>query len=151
MTQAVHAAGGCIVLQLMHCGRIGSYHNKDPEARTSLPARGARRRQDFHRRGGPVEFDMPEALTLPEDAGRIGEYAEAARRRSTQGSMAWSCTARPAIRRCSLPNRHQPTARYYGATLSARLRFVIETFEALNTPCSAADGSAAYLSRQPLQ
>ena len=38
VTDAVHAAGGCIVLQLMHCGRIGSRLNKAADAETVAPS-----------------------------------------------------------------------------------------------------------------
>jgi N-ethylmaleimide reductase len=51
VTEAVHAAGGCIVLQLMHCGRIASHHNKEAGARTSSSSCCARR-EDLHRPGG---------------------------------------------------------------------------------------------------
>ena len=38
VTQAVHEAGGNMVMQLMHCGRIGSKHNKEPGAETVAPS-----------------------------------------------------------------------------------------------------------------
>ena len=34
VTAAVHAEGGRIVAQIMHCGRIGSHHNKEPGTET---------------------------------------------------------------------------------------------------------------------
>jgi N-ethylmaleimide reductase len=38
VTDAVHAEGGRIVAQIMHCGRVGSHLNKDPGAETVAPS-----------------------------------------------------------------------------------------------------------------
>lgn len=79
VTDAVHAAGGCIVVQLMHCGRIGSQYNKDADARTVAPSAVRAAGKMFTDAAGLVDFDLPEALTLPEIQAVIGEYAAAAR------------------------------------------------------------------------
>ena len=40
VTDRVHGAGGRIVAQLMHTGRVGSHHNKAPGARPVAPSAG---------------------------------------------------------------------------------------------------------------
>jgi N-ethylmaleimide reductase len=132
VTQAVHAAGGCIVLQLMHCGRIGSHYNKDPDARTVAPSAVRAAGKMFTDAAGLVDFDMPEALTLREIQGVIGEYAVAARAAQRAGFDGVELHGASGY----LPMQFLSTgtnrrADGYGGTLNARLRFVIETLEAL--------------------
>jgi len=132
VTQAVHAAGGCIVLQLMHCGRIGSHYNKDPDARTVAPSAVRAAGKMFTDAAGLVDFDMPEALTLREIQGVIGEYAVAARAAQRAGFDGVELHGASGY----LPMQFLSTgtnrrADGYGGTLSGRLRFVIETLEAL--------------------
>ena len=35
VTESVHARGGKIVMQIMHCGRVASHHNKPTRARNA--------------------------------------------------------------------------------------------------------------------
>jgi N-ethylmaleimide reductase len=133
VTQAVHAAGGCIVLQLMHCGRIGSHYNKDPDARTVAPSAVRAAGKMFTDVAGLVDFDMPEALTLAGIQAVIGEYAEAARAAQRAGFDGVELHGASGY----LPMQFLSTgtnqrADGYGGSLSARLRFVIETLEALS-------------------
>ncbi len=132
VTEAVHAAGGCIVLQLMHCGRIGSHYNKDPDARTVAPSAVRAAGKIFTDAVGLVDFDMPEALTLPQIQTVIGEYAAAARAAQQAGFDGVELHGASGY----LPMQFLSTgtnqrADGYGGSLSARLRFVIETLEAL--------------------
>ncbi len=60
VTAAVHAAGGTIVLQMMHVGRIASRLNKDPDARTVAPSALRASGKMFTDAAGLVEFDTPE-------------------------------------------------------------------------------------------
>jgi N-ethylmaleimide reductase len=132
VTEAVHAAGGCIVLQLMHCGRIGSHYNKDPDARTVAPSAVRAAGKMFTDAAGLVEFDMPEALTLREIQGVIGEYAAAARaaqRAGFDGVELHGASGYLPMQFLSTGTNRRTDG--YGGTVSARLRFVIETLEAL--------------------
>ena len=133
VTEAVHGNGGCMVLQLMHCGRIGSYHNKDPGARTLAPSALRAAGKIFTDEVGPVEFDTPEELTLPEVQAVIAEYAAAARQAQRAGFDGIELHAAsgylPMQFLSSGTNLRRDT---YGATLSGRLRFVIECVEALS-------------------
>ncbi len=77
VTDAVHADGGKIVLQIMHCGRIGVSQNKDPGAETIAPSAVRAAGQMFTDTAGMVDFDMPRALETDEVPGVIAEFGEA--------------------------------------------------------------------------
>lgn len=132
VTNAVHAAGGRIVLQLMHCGRIASHLNKDPDARTVAPSAVRAAGRMFTDAAGPVEFDMPEALTPGGIADVIGEYAHAARQAQRAGFDGVELHAASGY----LPMQFLSTGTNlrsdaYGGSVAGRVRFVIETLEAL--------------------
>jgi N-ethylmaleimide reductase len=132
VTAAVHAAGGCIVLQLMHCGRIASHYNKEPAARTVAPSALRARGRIFTDSAGLVEFDTPTALATAEVAGVIGEFAAAARAAQHAGFDGLELHAASGY----LPMQFLSTGTNqrsdgYGGSVNARLRFVVETLEAL--------------------
>ena len=132
VTNSVHAAGGRIVLQLMHCGRIASHHNKAADARTVAPSALRAAGKMFTDAAGLVEFDMPEALTPGGIADVIGEYAHAARQAQRAGFDGVELHAASGY----LPMQFLSTgtnlrADHYGGSLQGRLRFVTEALEAL--------------------
>ena len=132
VTEAVHRGGGCIVLQLMHCGRIGSHHNKAPGARTLAPSALRAAGKIFTDDVGLVEFDTPEELSLPEVQGVIAEYAAAARQARLAGFDGVELHAASGY----LPMQFLSTGTNlrrdaYGGGLNGRLRFVVECLEAL--------------------
>ncbi len=132
VTGAVHRGGGCIVLQLMHCGRIGSHHNKAPGARTLAPSALRAAGRIFTDDAGLVEFDTPEELTLPEVQAVIAEYAAAARhaqRAGFDGVELHAASGYLPMQFLSTGTNHRQDA--YGVTLAGRLRFVIECLESL--------------------
>jgi N-ethylmaleimide reductase len=133
ITQAVHAQGGTIVLQLMHCGRIASRHNKDPQARTVAPSALRAQGRMFTDAAGLVEFDTPEELASAEVPLVIEEYAQAAhaaRRAGFDGVELHAASGYLPMQFLSSGTNQRSDA--YGGTLSARLRFVIDTLEALS-------------------
>jgi N-ethylmaleimide reductase len=79
VTDRVHAAGGRIVVQLMHVGRVASRHNKHPDARTVAPSALRARVQMYTDAAGMQGCDEPEALALTEIPAVVAEYALAAR------------------------------------------------------------------------
>jgi N-ethylmaleimide reductase len=132
VTNAVHAAEGRIVLQLMHCGRIASHYNTDADARTVAPSAVRAAGTMFTDAAGPVEFDLPEALTLGGIADVIGEYAHAARQAQRAGFDGVELHAASGY----LPMQFLSTGTNlrsdaYGGSVAGRVRFVIETLEAL--------------------
>ncbi|MBF5006801.1 alkene reductase [Diaphorobacter caeni] len=80
VTDAVHARGGSIVLQLMHSGRIGSHRIKPAGTRTvsasALKAQG----QIWTDSAGMQDFDTPVALSTEEVKAAISTHAQAAQR-----------------------------------------------------------------------
>jgi NADPH2 dehydrogenase/N-ethylmaleimide reductase len=78
VTDAVHARGGLIVLQIMHAGRIGSHHIKGPGVPTVAPSALAARGEIFTDSAGMQPFDDPHALTVDEVRQVVGEYRQAA-------------------------------------------------------------------------
>ena len=79
VTDAVHSEGGRIVLQIMHCGRIGVAANKDPGAETIAPSAIRAAGQMFTDTDGMVDFDMPRALETDEIPALIAEFGQATR------------------------------------------------------------------------
>src|ERR1700759_2474702 len=74
VTDAVHAEGGRIVLQIMHCGRISVKANKAPGAETIAPSAIRANGQMFTDTDGMVDFDMPRALETDEIADGGAEF-----------------------------------------------------------------------------
>lgn len=132
VTAAVHAGGARIVVQLMHCGRIGSHYNKDLGARTVAPSAVRAAGKIFTDQAGLVDFDMPEALTVAEITEVIGHYqaaAHAARRAGFDGVELHAASGYLPMQFLSSGTNQRADG--YGGSLTGRLRFVIETLEAL--------------------
>jgi N-ethylmaleimide reductase len=132
VTQAVHAKGGCIVLQLMHCGRIANRHNKDAAARTVAPSALRARGRMFTDAHGYLDFDTPEALTSAEVPQVIAEYAaaaQAARRAGFDGVELHAASGYLPMQFLSSGTNLRSDA--WGGSLNGRLRFVVDTLEAL--------------------
>ncbi|MBS0378932.1 MAG: alkene reductase [Proteobacteria bacterium] len=138
VSEAVHGAGGRIVMQLMHCGRIGSHLNKAPGTRTLAPSAIRAAGRIFTDAAGLVDFDVPEALTLREVADAIEAFAAAARAARAAGFDGVELHAASGY----LPMQFLSTGTNrrtdaYGGSLFGRLRFVIETIEALVAACGS--------------
>ncbi|MBS0577860.1 MAG: alkene reductase [Proteobacteria bacterium] len=132
VTEAVHAAGGTIVLQMMHVGRIASRLNKDADARTVAPSAVRASGRIFTDAAGLVEFDTPLELSVEGIRDTIGEYAQSARAAQLAGFDGVELHAASGY----LPMQFLSTGTNlrrdaYGGTLAKRLRFVIEVLETL--------------------
>ena len=132
VTDAVHAGGGSIVLQMMHCGRIASHHNKEPDARTVAPSALRASGRMFTDAAGLVEFDTPEELSPEGIRATIGEYAQSARAAQLAGFDGVELHAASGY----LPMQFLSTGTNqrrdgYGGTLARRLRFTVELLETL--------------------
>lgn len=78
VTDAVHARGGLIVLQLMHGGRIGSRHIKPAGVETVAPSAIRAAGEVFTDAAGMQPFDEPRALSTDEVRAVVREYRQAA-------------------------------------------------------------------------
>ena len=139
VTDAVHAEGGRIVVQLMHCGRICSHLNKAPGAETVAPSAIRARGKIFAEGAGMVDLDQPRALALEEIPGVVAEYREAtaAALRAGFDGVELHCTSGylPAQFLSTGTNRREDA---YGGSVENRIRFVLEVLTAMAAEASAA-------------
>jgi N-ethylmaleimide reductase len=78
VTDAVHAAGGRIVIQLWHVGRV-SHVSLQPDGRAPVSSTGRRAHAKTYLAGGFAEVSTPRALVADEIPGVVASYREAAR------------------------------------------------------------------------
>ena len=132
VTDAVHGEGGLIVLQIMHCGRIGAKANKDPGAETIAPSAIRAAGQMFTDTAGMTDFDMPRALSLDEIPGVIDEFGEATAKAMEAGFDGVELHAASGY----LPMQFLSTGTNkrtdrYGGSAENRIRAVVEMLEAM--------------------
>ncbi|MBM5810414.1 MAG: alkene reductase [Gammaproteobacteria bacterium] len=132
VTGAVHAAGGHIVVQLMHTGRVASRHNKAAGARTVAPSAVRAQVSMFTDAAGMQDCDEPEALTLDGIRAVIDEYVAAAHNAHAAGFDGVELHAAsgylPMQFLCASTNQRSDP---YGGSAAARARFTVELMEAL--------------------
>jgi N-ethylmaleimide reductase len=78
-TAAVHARGGLIFVQLMHCGRIAHQDNLPPGAHVVAPSAVLAKGEMFTVAHGMQPHTVPIALTISEIRDAVEEYAQAAK------------------------------------------------------------------------
>lgn len=131
VTDAVHAAGGRIFVQLMHAGRV--WHSSLlpgkvlPVAPSAVAVSG-----EVHTFDGKVPFETPRPLETAEIAVVVGEYRRAAELSVSAGFDGVELHAATGY----LPNQFQVTGSNrrtdpYGGSLENRSRFTLEVVEAL--------------------
>jgi N-ethylmaleimide reductase len=132
VTSAVHARGGRVVAQLMHVGRIASRYNKRPEARTVAPCAVRASVTLYTDAAGMQPCDEPEPLSATGIAAVIDEYANAAKLARSAGfdGVELHCTSGYLPMQFLASNTNLRTDGY-GGDATRRVRFVIETLEAL--------------------
>lgn len=132
VTEAVHAEGGRIVLQLMHVGRAASQHNKPSGAATLAPSPLRARTQVFSDSHGLVDTDEPQALTLQGISEVIEDYRQAALNARQAGfdGVELHCTSGylPMQFMASGSNQRSDA---YGGDATARVRFAKEVIEVM--------------------
>jgi N-ethylmaleimide reductase len=131
VTSAVHAQGGLIYAQLWHTGRAG--HSS---ARAGVPgvAPSAIRieGQQSFTRDGPMDFEVPHALTIEEIKAVISDYRVAAMNARIAGFDGVELHAAFGY----LPNQFLVDAANqrtdsYGGSIDNRVRFTLEVLQAL--------------------
>ena len=132
VADAVHEAGGRIVLQLMHVGRAAVRANKAPDAETVAPSAIPCPDPIPGPDGVPVPTEMPRALETAEVAGVIAEYVAAARNARAAGldGVELHCASGYLPMQFLSSNTNQRTDAY-GGSVEKRVRFVVETLAAL--------------------
>ena len=138
VTEAVHAEGGRIVLQLMHVGRAASRHNKPAGAATVAPSALRARTQVFSDAAGLVDTDEPQALTLQGIGEVIEDYRQAALNARLAGfdGVELHCTSGylPMQFMASGSNQRSDA---YGGDVTGRVRFAKEVIEAMASAIGA--------------
>ena len=132
VADAVHQAGGRIVMQLMHVGRAAVRANKAPDAETVAPSAIPCPDPIPGPDGVPVPTEMPRALDTAEIPGVIAEYVAAARNSRAAGldGVELHCASGYLPMQFLSSNTNLRTDRY-GGSAENRVRFVAETLAAL--------------------
>jgi len=132
VADAVHGEGGKIVVQLMHVGRAAVIANKDPDAETIAPSAIPCRERIPGPDGVQAATAMPRALETSEIAGVIAEYAAAAANARAAGldGVELHCTSGYLPMQFLSTGSNKRSDRYGGSTPN-RIRFVVETLEAM--------------------
>ncbi|MEU7078610.1 MULTISPECIES: alkene reductase [Streptomyces] len=131
VTDGVHQAGGRIVAQLMHAGRISHPDNKH-HAETVAPSAIAAPGEMFTATG-PQPHPTPRALTLADIPGVIDEYVQAARNAIDAGMDGIELHGANGylLHQFLAPSANQRTDTY-GGSPQARARFVIKVAQAVS-------------------
>ncbi|MBT8766029.1 alkene reductase [Metapseudomonas boanensis] len=137
-SQVQQRGGASTVLQLMHVGRVATRYNKAADAETVAPSAIAARGSLFSDSHGMVPMDVPRALEASEIVKVIEEYRQAAQNARAAGfdGVELHCSSgylpMQFLMACS--NQRQDG---YGGSLQKRIRFVVETLEALSETIGA--------------
>jgi N-ethylmaleimide reductase len=132
VTDAVHAEGGTIVAQLMHCGRVAAAENKPADAETVAPSAIRARGKMFTDAAGLVPFVAPRALRGEEIPGIVAEYARATQLAYEAGfdgvELHGTSGYLPAQFLSTGTNQRDDA---WGGSLEKRLRFPLEVLDAM--------------------
>lgn len=132
VTDAVHARGGSIVLQIMHSGRIGSSHIKPAGVRSVSASAIQAQGKIWTDAEGMQDFDVPQALTTEEVRQAIAEHAAAAKRAVDAGFDGVELHGTSGY--LSLQFLHSSTNQRtdeYGGNAASRARFAMECLGAM--------------------
>jgi N-ethylmaleimide reductase len=131
VTDAVHEAGGTIVVQLMHAGRIG-HPSLYPSAHQSVaPSAIAAAGQTFSPEG-LVDYLVPKELTLSEINDTVADFVTASRNAMDAGFDGVELHAGNGfLLHQFLSDNTNQRSDHYGGSLSGRIRFSVEVAEAV--------------------
>lgn len=130
VTEAVHARGGRIFMQLMHCGRVS--HPSLLDGATPVAPSAIKPEGQAWTPGGQVDFVTPRALGLGEIAGIIDEYRQATRRAIDAGFDGVELHGASGY----LPEQFLSTGSnqrqdQYGGSVEGRARFMLDVLAAM--------------------
>ena len=131
VTGQVHAQGGKIFMQLMHCGRIGHTLNLPESARLLAPSAVAAAGDIYTDSEGLKPNGMPQAMSEADIKTTIEEFAQAAKNAVAAGFDGVELHGANGylLEQFIRPNSNQRTDRY-GGTIENRARFVLEASDA---------------------
>jgi N-ethylmaleimide reductase len=132
VTDAVHARGGRIFLQLMHVGRIAHSANRTIQGQPVAPSAIRAAGEMWTDAMGMQPFDLPRELELAEIPAVIAEYAEATRNALAAGFDGVELHSASGY----LPNQFLSTGTNkrsdaYGGSIENRIRFAVEALTAM--------------------
>lgn len=131
VTEAVHAKGGRIFMQIMHCGRISHPSMLPNEAQPVAPSAIKPAGQTWTATG-LQDFPMPKELSVEEIAGVVNEYRLAARRAIDAGFDGVELhTASGYLPEQFLSSGSNQRQDQYGGSAANRARFVLEVLAAM--------------------
>lgn len=132
VADAVHARGGRIVMQLMHCGRVVVPANRGFDADVIAPSAIACPAPVPGPDGVPVPTATPREITFEEMPALLEEYAQAARNAIAAGldGVELHCASGYLINQFLNPASNQRTDEY-GGSAENRIRFPIAVLRAL--------------------
>ena len=131
VSAAVHARGGKIFMQLMHCGRISHALNLPAGARVIAPSAVAAAGEMYTDAEGMKPHPVPQAMSEADIKGAIEEYAQAARNAVAAGFDGVELHGANGylIEQFIRPNTNIRTDKY-GGTIENRARFMCEAVAA---------------------
>jgi N-ethylmaleimide reductase len=132
VSDAVHAAGGRIFVQLMHTGRVGHPHNLPADARLVGPSAAAAPGTMYTDVAGPQPHPAPAAMTEDDLRAAIDEFAHAARAAISAGLDGIELhSANGYLLEQFLNTASNQRTDGYGGTIAGRSRFVLEVARAV--------------------
>ena len=131
ITDAVHAGGAKIFVQIMHCGRIAHPLNLPAGARVLAPSAVPAGGDIYTDAEGMKPHPAPEAMSESDISSTIAEYAQAARNAMTAGFDGIELHGANGylLEQFIRPNTNQRTDGY-GGPIEKRARFVLEVAKA---------------------
>jgi N-ethylmaleimide reductase len=137
VTDAVHASGGRIVVQIGHGGRIG-HPSILPEGRLPVAPSALAANGHLYTAAGQQAFVTPRALETHEIAGIVGEFAAAAARARAAGFDGLELhAANGYLLDQFLRDRTNRRTDRYGGDASGRARLLVEVVDAVSSVIGA--------------
>ena len=132
ITDAVHARGGHIFVQLMHTGRVGHPRNLPPGAEVLAPSAVAAEGQVYTDAQGLQDYPVPRAMTDAEVRHAIAEHVQAARNAIAAGFDGVELHGANGylLEQFLSPQTNQRTDAW-GGSVEKRLAFVLEVARAV--------------------
>lgn len=131
VTNAVHAKGAKIFVQLMHCGRVAHVLNLPTGGKVIAPSAIAAAGEMYTDAGGMKSNGMPQAMSAADITTTKNEYTEAAKNAIKAGfdGIELHSANGYLLEQFIRPNSNQRTDSY-GGTIENRARFVLEVADA---------------------